>query len=251
MAIRRCASGAGPRTAIGAPSRVAEPPPGSAGIDERLVGPVLGRVEHHAGDDLAVDLGRDRDRELQQPVEEVDGAVDRVDDPAHAARAGDVVALLAEHGVVGPRREEPGPDQLLRRPVGQGDDVDVAGLGGRDVDPAGAVLTDQDGRFPGDGQRQVGELLRAWRHASGSAGGSSAPGRPRSAAPARARAAPRRTAGRDRPCRPAGPRCRASRRWPAPPCRGRRRPPCGRRRTRPGSAPRRRRRRPRAPRAGR
>jgi hypothetical protein len=43
-----------------------------------------GDVEHHAGDHLAVDLGGDRDGVLRDAVEEVHGAVDRVDDPAHA-----------------------------------------------------------------------------------------------------------------------------------------------------------------------
>ena len=47
--------------------------------------PVLD-VAHHPGDHHAVHLGGQRHRALRQPVEVVDGAVDRVDDPAHPAR---------------------------------------------------------------------------------------------------------------------------------------------------------------------
>ena len=126
MPISRSASGTTARTRIGTPSRCAGPPRRGGVL-------VTGRdVEHHAGHDLAVELGGDRHGVLRDAVEEVHGAVDRVDDPADAGGAGLVVALLAQEPVVGAGVEERPPDQPLGAPVGLGDHVDVAGLGGGD-----------------------------------------------------------------------------------------------------------------------
>src|SRR5690606_15672464 len=57
-------------------------------------------------------------------VEEVDRAVDRVDDPGDAGAAlPRSAALLAEEPVLGPGRPQPCTDQLLDGPVGLGHDV--------------------------------------------------------------------------------------------------------------------------------
>ena len=50
-----------------------------------LLGPehlVAQRLVDDAGDDLAVALERDRDREMRDAVQEIGGAVERIDDPA-------------------------------------------------------------------------------------------------------------------------------------------------------------------------
>ena len=73
---------------------------------EELVGD---RLVDHAGDDLVVALEADRDGEVRHAVEEVGGAVERVDDPAVAAVALGLAAFLAEEAVV-----RPGGEQLLR-----------------------------------------------------------------------------------------------------------------------------------------
>ena len=68
-------------------------------------------------------LARDAHAPLRDAEQEVDGPVERVDDPAQPARARPVVALLAEDRVVGPRRLEPRADQPLGRDVRLGDEV--------------------------------------------------------------------------------------------------------------------------------
>ena len=89
-----------PERRIGAPLRSA---PRAARGGEHLV---ADGVDHHADDDLAVDLGGDRHVEAGEAVEVVGGAVERVDDPAHAAACPAVLAaLLAEDAVVGPGAE--------------------------------------------------------------------------------------------------------------------------------------------------
>ena len=60
-------------------------------------------VEDDAGGDLAMLLERDRDRPVRQAVQEVGGAVERVDDPAIVRRAAGLgAALLHDEAVVGP-----------------------------------------------------------------------------------------------------------------------------------------------------
>ena len=61
--------------------------------------------------------GGDRRRPQRQVVDEVGRAVDRVDVPRDARRAGAVGALLADDGVVGPGRGEAGDDRRLGGPV--------------------------------------------------------------------------------------------------------------------------------------
>ena len=67
---------------------------------------VHGRIVDHAGDDLALPLQRDRDREDRDAVQEVGGAVERIDDPAVlVVLAGDHAALLHQEAVAGTRRD--------------------------------------------------------------------------------------------------------------------------------------------------
>ena len=83
---------------IGSSSRKAPPP--RAGVERLAEG---GHV-HDAGEEAVAVLGGDRHGVAGQAVEEVRGAVDGVDQPLDAARAGTVGALLADDGVVGARR---------------------------------------------------------------------------------------------------------------------------------------------------
>ena len=73
--------------------------------------------------------GGDRHGVAGEAVEEVGRAVDRVDEPRDAARAGVVGALLADDGVVGPLPPQRPDDQRLRRVVELGDHVRAAALG--------------------------------------------------------------------------------------------------------------------------
>jgi hypothetical protein len=76
----------------------------------------------HACHHVAGYLGGDADRPVGQPVKVVDGAVERVDDPAHPPLAG-LAAFLTQHGVAGPRSQEPAGDEPLRGLVHLGDHV--------------------------------------------------------------------------------------------------------------------------------
>ena len=93
---------------------------------EELVGD---DVVHDAATDRAVDLGGDRHVEAGEAVEVVGGAVERIDDPADAAGAAAVGALLAEDPVVGAGAESSRLDQRLGGPVHLGDHVGAGGLG--------------------------------------------------------------------------------------------------------------------------
>ena len=75
---------------------------------------VIGRIIDHAGDDGAVALERDRHREMRDAVQEIGGAVERIDDPA-VASVGALVraAFLAEEAVIRPRLGELGAQNLL------------------------------------------------------------------------------------------------------------------------------------------
>ena len=89
--------------------------------DEHLVG---GRIVDQAGDDRALALERDRDGELRDAVQEIRGAVERIDDPAVGlvgafARA----AFLAEKAVAGPRLGQFLQERLLGAAVGGGDEI--------------------------------------------------------------------------------------------------------------------------------
>ena len=69
--------------------------------DEQLV---VGRIVGQAGNDRAVAFQRNRDRKVRNAVQEVGGAVERIDDPAMAlVGAGMGAAFLAEETVIRPR----------------------------------------------------------------------------------------------------------------------------------------------------
>ena len=80
----------------------------------------------------------DRDGPLGNAVEEVDGAVERVDDPLEPALARAPCALLAEHGVAGPLVAQQACDQRLGVAVGIRDRIGLRALvvdaGGRAVE---------------------------------------------------------------------------------------------------------------------
>ena len=74
------------------------------------------RIVDQAGDDRAFALERDRDGELRNAVQEIGGAVERIDDPGMAlVGAFAAAAFLAEEAVAGPRLGEFGIQRLLRR----------------------------------------------------------------------------------------------------------------------------------------
>ena len=82
------------------------------------------RVVDHRGDDLAVALERDGDRKERDRVEEVGGAVERIDDPAVlAVGALHLGAFLAEEAVGRAGLAELGEDDLLGALVGVRDEV--------------------------------------------------------------------------------------------------------------------------------
>ena len=64
---------------------------------------VHGRIVDDAGDQLALALQRDRDGEYRDAVQEIGGAVERVDDPAVlVVVAGHRAALFHQEGVARP-----------------------------------------------------------------------------------------------------------------------------------------------------
>ena len=85
---------------------------------------VVGRIVDQRRDDRALALQRDRDREVRDAVQEVGGAVERIDDPG-VGLVGALVAaaFLAEEAVAGPRLEQLGAQDLLGAPVGGGDEI--------------------------------------------------------------------------------------------------------------------------------
>src|SRR3984957_11167470 len=85
---------------------------------------VIGRIVDQAGDDDAVALQADRNRKLRDAVQEIGGAVERIDDPGVAlvgafARA----PFLADEAVTPPRLGEVVVQHLLGALVGQGDEI--------------------------------------------------------------------------------------------------------------------------------
>ena len=85
---------------------------------------VIGRIVDQAGDHDALALQPDRDREVRNAVQEVGGAVERVDDPGVAlvvALAG--AAFLADKAITRPCLGEVCVQHLLGTPVGHGDEI--------------------------------------------------------------------------------------------------------------------------------
>ena len=168
-------------TRIGRPFSVA-PPPATA----RNTSPRHG-LDHDAGDDRAVDLGGDRDAEARVAVEEVHGAVDGVDQPAHPGAAPAAAALLAEDRVGGPGLQQPADDQPLDGLVDVGHHVGGGRLGGGHLPRPLEPPADLAGRLSGDRLAERGQTRReprlgrtaARRDERGGAGarrGASAPG---------------------------------------------------------------------------
>ncbi len=147
--------------------------------ERRSVGDTQGGRVHNPGDHLPVNLGRDRHRPVRQVVEEVHRAVQRIDDPAHPARARVVGPLLAQQAVTWTHLAQPARDQLLGRPVERGDDICGGRLGRLGHDVTGSASQQQVAGIPGDverqreqvpGPRSVGRLGRG-RDGGGGGGG--------------------------------------------------------------------------------
>ena len=89
--------------------------------DEHLV---VDRIVDEPGDHRALALERDRDGELRDAVQEIGGAVERIDDPAMGlVGALAHAAFLAEEAVAGPRLGQFGIQRLLGAAVGGGDEI--------------------------------------------------------------------------------------------------------------------------------
>ena len=123
------------------------------------------RDRHDPGHDRAVHLSGDAHRPVRQAVQVVDGAVQRIDDPADPAVAG-FAPFLAEDGVAGPLRPDPLRDHHLGCAVHLGDHVGGAGLGAGDLRAALGAGRAAGGQHPGrrmggrPGQREQGLRVR-------------------------------------------------------------------------------------------
>ena len=102
---------------------------------------------------------------MRDAVEEVDGAVDRVDDPGEAARAASAPRLLAEERVVGPQLEKSAADERLGVAVDLRHDIHRGGLHVGDLDDAAARLGDPLGSLHGDaaGDGEERGVSHGWR----------------------------------------------------------------------------------------
>ena len=148
---------------------------------------VLDRVVDHARHDLALVLQGDRDRPVRQAVQEVDRAVERIDDPA----AGRVLALhlgalLAEPAVGRARLGQFVADDLLGLEVGAADEVARALGGDLQVLDLAEIAQEAARRLAGrlDHDVHVGRGLGHWRGPVGKqralsplAGGAASPDR--------------------------------------------------------------------------
>jgi hypothetical protein len=91
---------------------------------------VLGGIEHHPGDDLALVFQRDRHRPMRQPVQKVGGAVERINDPAPGrVFARFLAGFLAQPAVRGARAAQFFLDDPFRLSVGLGNEI-AGPLGG-------------------------------------------------------------------------------------------------------------------------
>src|SRR6202035_4946953 len=85
---------------------------------------VIGGIVDHAGNDGSFALKPDRDRKLRNAVQEVGGAVERIDDPGVGlvvARAR--AAFFTDKAVTGARLGEVLVQHLLGAAIGHGDEV--------------------------------------------------------------------------------------------------------------------------------
>ena len=123
---------------------------------EQLVG---GRHEDRANLRSVAGERSDGDRPTGQPVQEVGGAVDRVDDPAHAARAGRIGSFLTDDCVVRACGVDPAHDEGLAGPVELGDHVGCRRLrGGRGDTFASAAVACHAPRCQGQVAGQLQQL---------------------------------------------------------------------------------------------
>ena len=85
---------------------------------------VVGGIVDEACDQFAFALKPDRHREVRNAVQEVGGAVERIDDP-HIGLVGALAraAFLADEAVAGPGLGQFVVERLLRALVGRGDEI--------------------------------------------------------------------------------------------------------------------------------
>src|ERR1022692_5318654 len=89
--------------------------------DEHLV---VRRIVDQAGDNRVFAFERDRDRELRNAVQEIGGAVERIDDPAmRLVGALALASFLAKKAITGPRLAQRGEQRLLGTAVGGRDEI--------------------------------------------------------------------------------------------------------------------------------
>ena len=82
------------------------------------------RIVDHAGDDLALALQSQRNGEDRNAVQEIGGAIERIDDPAMgASRAVGGAGFLGQEAIARPRLGEFLDQRLLGLPVGGGDEI--------------------------------------------------------------------------------------------------------------------------------
>ena len=87
-------------------------------------GLLIGRIVDQPGHELAVAFERDRDGEDRDAVQEIRGAVERIDDPAMGAvGAFDFAALLHQEAIAGPRAGQLLEQDLLGAVVGGADEI--------------------------------------------------------------------------------------------------------------------------------
>ena len=87
-------------------------------------GLLIGRIEDQPGHELVVALECDRDGEDRDAVQEVGGAVERIDDPAMGAvGAFDLAALLHQEAIARPCAGQLLEENLLGAVVGGADEI--------------------------------------------------------------------------------------------------------------------------------
>ena len=144
---------------------------------EQLVGD---RLIDHAGDDLAVALETDRNIEVRHAVDEIVGAVERIDDPAVAAPnlagALGLAAFLAQETVLGSSARQLGAQDAFGLVVGAADEVAWALFGNLQILDLAEVALQALGRGEGgadhhrDGGRADGQRLALGRTGALAAG---------------------------------------------------------------------------------
>ncbi len=132
---------------------------------DRPVQPSGARVQDHSHHGLAVDLDGDRRGVGGVAVDVVGGTVERVDDPAHPARALQQAALLSEQAVARPFGAEAIDDEGLGLLVHLADHVGGRGLG-LDGQDAPSALSMDASRLEREVARQGEQLAQLRRRAA-------------------------------------------------------------------------------------